>query len=408
MQLRHAARTDVGKTRDHNEDSYGVEAGGEHAAAGSLFVICDGMGGYESGEVASDLAVKTIIPRFYALVEASGPEGALKTAFHDANTAVFSQGGGKMGTTSVAALFRGDAVILANVGDCRAYLVRDGQIRQMTRDHSFVAEQVAAGMLTEQQARESSYRNIITRAIGHRPEIEVDLFREPLLQDDVLVLCSDGLHSQVEPHEIALAFTKVPLDDACRALIKLANDRGGPDNITVVAIKVVELTFTPDADYRPSLSRVTAAPAAAQAKTARLNASGQPIAESSTQQLPVYGPPPAIERRSGQDRRAAAAGSPQRRSADRAASPPVADESGRRLRSLLLSIVGLLLAGALLFAIYYLATQNSAGLPAAAPTQRPLTPVGQTTGTPAQTTLAPTGAAPRPTLVSTPTGSAAP
>lgn len=399
MQLRHAARTDVGKTRDHNEDSYGVEAGGEHAADGALFVICDGMGGYASGEVASDLAVKTILARFYTLVSPHGPEAALRTAFNDANTTVFGQGGGKMGTTSVAALFRGDAVILANVGDCRAYLVRDGMLRQLTRDHSFVAEQVAAGMLTEEQARESSYRHIITRAIGHRPDIEVDLFREPVLQDDIVVLCSDGLHGQVEPEEIALAFSKVSLDDACRALIKLANDRGGPDNITVVAIKVVELTFSTDADDRPSPST---------AKTARLNPGGQPVAaDSDTQQMAVaYGPAPAVDRRSGADRRALAssAAGTQRRASDHAARPPAVDESGRRIRSFVLSLIGLLLVGALLFGVYYLAIhQNQATGTPPVPTSAPLTPVGQTTPTPAQTTTTT-----QPTLVTVPTGTSTP
>lgn len=397
MQLRHAARTDVGKTRDHNEDSYGVEAGGEHAADGALFVICDGMGGYASGEVASDLAVKTIMARFYTLVSPNGPEAALRTAFDDANTTVFSQGGGKMGTTSVAALFRGDAVILANVGDCRAYLVRDGMLRQLTRDHSFVAEQVAAGMLTEEQARESSYRHIITRAIGHRPDIEVDLFREPVLQDDIVVLCSDGLHGQVEPEEIALAFSKVSLDDACRALIKLANDRGGPDNITVVAIKVAELTFSTDPDYRSS---------AATAKTARLNSSDPPAtSDRDTQEMAVmYGPTPAVDRRSGADRRAVASSTTgtQRRAGDRVASPPVADESKRRIRSFMLSLVGLLLVGALLFGVYYLAIQNQATRTPIVPTSSPLTPVGQTTTTPAQQTTT------RPTLVTVPTGTATP
>lgn len=406
MQLRHAARTDVGKTRDHNEDSYGVEAGSEHAAAGALFVVCDGIGGSVSGEVASDLGVKTIIARYYALVEQRGPEAALEQAFHDANTTVFKEGGGKMGTTGVAAVFRGDAVILANVGDCRAYLVRDGQLRQLTRDHSFVAEQVAAGILTEEQARESSYRNIITRAIGHRPEIDVDIFREPLLQDDVLVLCSDGLHGQVEPDEMALAFTKVGLDEACRALIKLANDRGGPDNITAVAVKVIELTFASDADRRRSPTAALPSVSASTAKTARLSPD-QATANGGTQPLPVYGPPSGIERRSGVDRRAvaSAAGTPQRRAGDHPAAPP-ADESRRRIRSFLLSIVALLLVGALLAGVYYIAIQNQAAGSVTPPTSISLTPVGRATGTPAASPSA--GQTARPTLVAPPTRTTTP
>lgn len=367
MQLRHAARTDAGKTRDHNEDSYGVEASGERAAAGALFVVCDGIGGYASGEVASDLAVKTIIARYYAASNRE-PEAALSRAFEAANELVFKEGGGKMGTTGVAAVFRDDAVALANVGDCRAYLVRNGQPRQLTRDHSFVAEQVAAGVLTEQQAKESSYRNIITRAIGHRPDVEVDVYREPLLQNDVIVLCSDGLHGQVDPEEIALAVTKVPLDDACRALIKLANERGGPDNITVVAVQVVELTFSPDDPSRPS-----AEPSRSVAKTARL-----PVDTSATLQAsPVAGTispmrvtstPPTGDRRKGVDRRAA-----------QPAPPPSPVAGGSAIRSFLVWIVALLLLGTILFSIYFYAVVQGGSLsasPAAAP-RATLTPIGQ-------------------------------
>lgn len=237
MQLRHAALTDAGRTRDHNEDSYGIEPGNERAASGALFVVCDGVGGFESGEVASELAVETIL-RSVSNRPDEPPEQQLRTAFRDANQAVLKKGRGKIGTTGVAALFGSASVVLANVGDCRAYLVRDGQARQITRDHSFVAEQIAAGMLTEAQARQSAYRHVITRAIGQGPTIEVDTFREALRRDDIVVLCSDGLHGQAEPDEIALAVTRVPLDEACRALVRLANERGGPDNITIVAIRV--------------------------------------------------------------------------------------------------------------------------------------------------------------------------
>ena len=166
---------------------------------------------------------------------------------------MLKKGRGKIGTTGVAALFGDNAVVLANVGDCRAYLVRDGQSRQLTRDHSFVAEQIAAGMLTEAQARESSYRHVITRALGQRPDVEVDLYREPLRREDIVVLCSDGLHGQAEPDEIALAVTRVPLDEACRALVRLANERGGPDNITIVAVRVEHVAQPDDAPDRPTV-----------------------------------------------------------------------------------------------------------------------------------------------------------
>lgn len=387
MHLRHAARTDVGKTRDHNEDSYGMEAGGERAGAGALFVVCDGIGGYASGEVASDLAVKTIIDRFYAAVN-QPPDVALSAAFEEANRVVFKQGGGKMGTTGVAALFRDDAVVLANAGDCRAYLIRGGKVRQITHDHSFVAEQVAAGMLTEEQARESSYRHIITRAIGHRSDLEVDVFREPLLQNDILVLCSDGLHSQVESEEISLAMTKVPLDDACRALVKLANDRGGPDNITVIAVEVTELTFQPDRPYGQQ-----EAPSGSLAKTARLDP--EQAAPAATARLEPaesqaqYGPTPLVDRRRGIDRRASDPAVADRRSAPVA--PPAGRPGSNPARSFIFWMLGLLLLGAIIFGAYWAVVQNQ-GL-AASPSPRPqptLTPPGLRTTTPVAPTFVPT------------------
>ncbi len=378
MQLRHAARTDAGKTREHNEDSYGVEAGGERAAAGALFVVCDGIGGFASGEVASELAVKTIISRFYS-GNTEDARAALIAAFEASNQVVWERGRGKMGTTGVAALFRDDAVTVANTGDCRAYLIRNGQPRQITRDHSFVAEQVAAGMLTEAQARESSYRNIITRAIGHRPEIEVDTFREPLLKDDIVVLCSDGLHGQVEASEIALAVSRVRLDDACAKLIKLANDRGGPDNITIVAVLVAELTFKTQLSSETS-STPTAALAASTAATH--------AKETSTQTFqPTYGPPPAIDRRHV-DRRAprAAVVQPQVRP----------NQAGKSLRSLLLYIATALVLAAVIFGAYYylvIVGGGESGLPVAAPPPT-LTPTGGRTPTPlsATATLVPPAA----------------
>lgn len=383
MLLRHAARTDPGKTRDHNEDSYGIEVADE--TGGSLFVVCDGIGGFASGEVASELAVKTIISHFFRSDDRD-PQAALEAAFLHANEVVFRDGGGKMGTTGVAAFLDQDAIVVANVGDCRAYMVRDGKPRQISRDHSFVAEQVAAGMLTEQQARESSYRNIITRAIGHRPEIEVDTFREPLLQNDVIVLCSDGLHGQVDPDEIALAVTKVPLDDACRALIKLANDRGGPDNITIVAVRVLELTF---ADHAPN-----GKPATPAASTERLQPKA--VADTGTAKLAASAIPATGDRRKGSDRRA----SDRRVTVEQRAlaSPPLpAQQRGNPLRGLLLWATALLVLGAVLFGVYfYVVVQgdnNLAAPPAVAPrtTQTPLSQPSSDASPPVETpTLVPT------------------
>lgn len=240
MLLRHAAATNVGRVRDHNEDTYAIKHGDGRDPHGALFVVCDGMGGYARGEVASDVAAKAIEAHYDAYPDADRSM-LLRDAFIAANTAVLGQGHGDMGTTAVAAIVRHNVATIANVGDCRAYLVRNGQPRQLTHDHSFVAEQVAAGILTDEQAKASSYRHIVTRAIGQRDDLDVDVYHEPLQVNDVVVLCSDGLHGQVDADEIALAVSKVPLAKACEKLVALANTRGGPDNITLVAVQVGEL-----------------------------------------------------------------------------------------------------------------------------------------------------------------------
>ncbi len=238
MQLRHAAATDNGRARDHNEDAFQIEAKPAQPDAGALFVVCDGMGGFAAGEVASELAAETIVAHYYS-TPASDPGTALRAAFKEANRRVWSEGRGKMGTTGVAALFLGDAVLLANVGDSRAYLLRQGAVRQLTNDHSFVAEQVTAGMLTADEARASSYKNIITRALGHRQDVEIDLFLEQVRPGDRVLLCSDGLHTLVDNPEIGEIAGDGPLQDDVHDLVMLANERGGTDNITAVLIEVV-------------------------------------------------------------------------------------------------------------------------------------------------------------------------
>ena len=269
MQLRHAANTDNGRARDHNEDTFAIEAEPERAEHGALFVVCDGMGGFAAGEVASELAASTIRAQYYAAADLD-PASALRAAFVDANLRIFSRGHGKMGTTSVAALFLDHCVFLANVGDSRAYLMRGDEICQVTHDHSFVAEQVSAGVLPADQARESSYRNIITRALGLRPEVEVDLYQERVAPGDRVLLCSDGLHGQLEAEEMAEIAGSGPLQRAVDSLITLANQRGGPDNITAVLIEVVATDGDQDVAVPARSRRSVASGAASAGSTARL------------------------------------------------------------------------------------------------------------------------------------------
>lgn len=242
MQLEYGARTDIGQTRNHNEDTFGI---GEDAPAdqlGRLFIVCDGMGGHAAGEVASALAVETILARYYADAT-TDRVAALRAAFEHANQQIFTQGRGSMGTTGVAALLYRDELIAANVGDSRIYLVRDGSIRRVSRDHSLIEEQVAAGLVTSEQARTLNYRNVITRALGYQPEVQADLFRLPLQVDDLIVLSSDGLHGLVEDQLLLDTVAHLEPDPAAVRLIDLANERGGTDNITAVIIHIRALEW---------------------------------------------------------------------------------------------------------------------------------------------------------------------
>ncbi|HWQ13176.1 MAG TPA: Stp1/IreP family PP2C-type Ser/Thr phosphatase, partial [Roseiflexaceae bacterium] len=242
MKLRFRGRTDVGRTRDHNEDDYGYGEGAQVERFGELLVVCDGMGGHAAGEVASHMGVETIIAAYYE-DESEDRTQALRQAFEQANARIHAEGRGSMGTTGVAALLHLDALLIANVGDSRAYLIRNGTIRQISRDHSLVSEQVAAGVITADQARSLYYRNVITRALGYQPEVLVDLFRWPLQPGDVVVLCSDGLHGLVSDEEILQIASSEPLEEAVDRLVDLANERGGTDNITALIAHVDALEW---------------------------------------------------------------------------------------------------------------------------------------------------------------------
>ncbi|MGQ9482626.1 PP2C family protein-serine/threonine phosphatase [Chloroflexus sp.] len=259
MRVRYSARTDVGQRREVNQDAYGSA----EIDQGTLLVVCDGMGGHLAGEVASRLAVETIITSFRA---DNDPAEGLRQALISANQRVYQEGRGTMGTTAVAAFFWHNTLYVANVGDSRAYLVREGLIRQLTNDHSLIGDQVAAGLLTPEQARASTIRNIITRAIGHQSHVEVDIFREPLLPGDTVVLSTDGMHGLLTDEEIAAIASMHPLDVASRRLVDEANARGGPDNITVVIAQVdglepigydtpAETVTSPSATVSPPMAR---------------------------------------------------------------------------------------------------------------------------------------------------------
>ncbi len=228
-----------------------------------LYVVCDGMGGKEGGEVASQLTIEAI-RHHYAL--ASVPDGyeaigtydqgflpqtnRLASAVRRANHVVHQEAQSRpdyrgMGTTVVAAVIQGQILSIAHVGDSRLYLIRGNSIVPLTADHSLVAEQVRSGLLTEAQAQRSTQKHVLTRAVGIGPTVEVELGEVPIKTDDVLLLCSDGLTRGIEPPELLCAIKDTPdLQSASARLIELANARGGEDNTTVVLVAVQQATST--------------------------------------------------------------------------------------------------------------------------------------------------------------------
>jgi protein phosphatase len=255
-------RTDVGRTREHNEDAFVVadlstsnatlqpEVRTHTAGAkGTLFMVADGMGGAAAGEIASDMAVKIVLDELQTqwiakpVTSIEGFVRSIKAATKTANEQINAYAANHpeyrgMGTTATIAGLLGDSLYLAQVGDSRAYLVRNGVARQITKDQSLMQKLIEAGELTEEEAEHSERRNIILQALGPEPTIKIDLTHQPLRRGDTLVLCSDGLSGQVTKDDIAEIVAREPdLMGACKSLIDRANANGGPDNITVIVAR---------------------------------------------------------------------------------------------------------------------------------------------------------------------------
>jgi protein phosphatase len=239
MQLAAAARSDLGRRRPANEDTYAL------APELGLYLVADGMGGHRAGQVASGLAARAAVATLRTLRHHEAPSVAekLRTCVAAANAEILASSRAKpelagMGTTVVALLAEGERVALAHVGDSRAYLVRRGTIRRLTDDHTLVGELVRRGELSERAAGGHPQRHVLIRALGVRRSVEPDLLELTPEPGDVFVLCSDGLTGHVEDPEIADLVTSAPdLDVACVRLVDLANRRGGDDNITVVLLR---------------------------------------------------------------------------------------------------------------------------------------------------------------------------
>jgi PPM family protein phosphatase len=239
--------TDVGRKRAINEDSMTSVIPEDPqilAKKGALFVVADGMGGHAHGEVASQIAVSEVSSAYYQ-DDDEDIASALSRAVRHANNSIYQQvdeedklSHGAMGTTCIAAVIHDNIAYIANVGDSRAYIVHQGQVRLISQDHSWVAEQVRAGLLTEEQARTHIRRNVITRCLGTQADVEVDVFIEQVQEGDALILCTDGLSGLVDDDELCVIVEQYGPQDSVSRLIECANERGGHDNITAIVARV--------------------------------------------------------------------------------------------------------------------------------------------------------------------------
>jgi len=243
--LQHAAISDLGLRRANNQDAMKVVLAGSQQMfqkRGHLFMVADGMGAHAAGELASKLATDTVALSYPKQVDRSPPE-ALAAAITEANAQIHRRGQDSpdfrgMGTTSTALLLLPRGAVVAHVGDSRAYRLRDGRIEQLTFDHSLVWELRAAGQLPDDGA-ERVPKNVITRSLGPNPQVQIDLEGPfPIQPGDSFLLCSDGLTGQVEDDELGMIVASMPPDEAAAVLVDLANLRGGPDNITVIVVRV--------------------------------------------------------------------------------------------------------------------------------------------------------------------------
>jgi serine/threonine protein phosphatase PrpC len=249
VKLSYAARTDVGMIRTGNEDNFVVDANGDRG----VFMVADGMGGHAAGEVASEMAVQIVVRE---LKEVKGIGGtatkALGNALRNANRAIHDrtitevdkQG---MGTTASVLMLADSRYLIGQVGDSRIYLLRDGNLQQVTKDHSYVQEQVDLGNLTPEQARYHPYSNVITRCVGASPDVDPDLYAGEAKVGDVYLVASDGLTGMVDDRRLAqLLMSRAEPERKVQSLIAEANGRGGLDNITAIVIQVDETSPPPD------------------------------------------------------------------------------------------------------------------------------------------------------------------
>ncbi len=241
-------RTDIGRRREHNEDCLGIyhhpEFEEEIRSRGTLLVVADGMGGYAAGEVASRTAVEAVLNAYYGDLSDGMPDG-LTRAVRYANRAVLDEANrdadrAGMGTTLALAVVWAGQLAVANVGDSRVYLIRDGRIAQISRDHSWIAELLAVGKITPEEARHHPMRNVVTRSLGGRPELDVEVYPPlKLRRGDIALVCSDGLWGMMSAEQMLQIVESHSARAGADALVAAANGAGGHDNITAIVCRVV-------------------------------------------------------------------------------------------------------------------------------------------------------------------------
>jgi PPM family protein phosphatase len=248
LDLEFAQATDCGRVRPHNEDylGYALPARGTQARGpGWLFALADGVGGQDLGEVASRLAVETLLSGFRSAAEEVPHATLLPRLVQQANAKVFETGaaigpgGSNMATTIVACALRYDRAVICHVGDSRCYRIRRGQAEPLTRDHTVAGEHLRLGLISTGEYSQAETRHLLSRSLGAAMFANVETHEHQLLPGDLLLLCSDGLHGALQPGDIAEAVARLnSLDDAVRALVDLANQRDGSDNVSAQLIRI--------------------------------------------------------------------------------------------------------------------------------------------------------------------------
>lgn len=275
------AKTDLGQVRENNEDKFDFIEPDEPsvlATKGRVFAVADGMGGHSAGQIAAELALSIFVRSYYTDLKGDIEAGVTK-AVREANAYIVDvaravPGRSGMGATLTAAIIRDDDLFIAQVGDSRCYMLRDGKLEQVTEDHSWVAEQVRAGTMSLEDAEASPFRNVITRSMGGAPEVEPDIHAVKMQPGDRFLLCSDGLSGMVPEEEIAALVSGGSPSVSAWNLVDRANQYGGKDNITAMVIHVTDIQPWPQEE------------AASDAATATASADGDTPAQAASELAP--------------------------------------------------------------------------------------------------------------------------